>query len=227
LKRSALEEQRAVVPRISRRQIRDAEQRSSPVARERRVIVEQPRRPDRLSDAIAALSRDGYEVAWIESHAAAEPARLAAAAFVICSSLELQHAAYRAQTPSLFIDARDPFTAYPVRRDSLFVISTVVDLDTGRTLTIPELLTERYFRNTRNCGYRGAAAAEIAGAVEEMVAGIHGGWADTDAQARFRNTAADAGMTLAPRVRHIVEWDAGSGFLGDGRLARVQAERAL
>jgi hypothetical protein len=59
-----------------------------------------------------------------------------------------------------------------------------------------------------------------------MIEGVRRGWTDRPAQARFRRAVAEAGAALGARVRHVVEWDAAGGFVGDGRLARVQAERA-
>jgi hypothetical protein len=151
---------------------------------------------------------------------------LASSAFVVCNSADMQQAACERDVPSLRLDARDPFSAYPIRSNSLFTLATAVDLDTGRVLDITDLLTLQYFRNTRNCGYRPTSGAEIAAAVAEMIEGVRHGWRESDAQARFRRAVADAGMTLAAQVRDVREWDAASGFVGNGRLARAQAERA-
>jgi hypothetical protein len=199
------------------------------------AAIEAVHRPERLSDAIALLTARGYQIARLGDGGSGSPADqhpadqhlLAISACVICSSAELQQAAYLTHTPSLRLDARDPLTAYPIRREASFTLATAIDLDTGRTLDMSELLTERYFRNTRNCGYRPTSSSDVAAAVAEMLDGIAGGWHDDTAQVRFRSAAADAGVALGARVRHIAEWDAASGFIGDGRLARVQAERAL
>jgi hypothetical protein len=246
LHRAAAEEQRAIEPRWNRRAIAvappvrlslDDEQRARHLAVDhgvrlshRMVAIETGLRADRLRDAASLLSREGYTLVSIgDSGLPLLVARyvLQASAFVVCRSSELQQAAYETHTPSLRLDARDPFTAYPIRPDGVFTLATVVDLDSGRILPTDELLGERYFRNTRNCGYRASDSAEIAAAVAEMIEGVRGGWTDSDAQVRFREAVAEAGAWLGARVRHIVEWDAASGFVGDGRLARVQAERAL
>lgn len=228
LDRSAREERRAVVPRLDRRLLRAVAEGAAATGGARRIVTIEARGgAARLADAIALLSSEGYEIARIAGPADVDEPQLRASAFVVCSSIDVQHAAYRAQRPSLLIDARDPFTAYPVRHDSLFMLATAIDLDTGRPLAAAALLTEGYFRNTRNCGYRPATAAEIAAAVSEMIDGVRRGWTETGAQARFRTAVADAGAALGSRVRHIAEWDAAGGFVGDGRLARAQAERAL
>jgi hypothetical protein len=246
LRRSTVEEARAIVRRVDRRAIAAAApaavspedlQRACTAAAARGLAAAQPiaaieavHRPERMSDAIALLTSRGYQIAWLGeagSDSQADRSLLAISACVVCSSAEVQHAAYLSQTPSLRLDARDPLTAYPIRREGLFTLATAIDLDTGRALEVPKLLTEPYFRNTRNCGYRPTSGGDIAAAVEEMLDGIARGWSDSPAQARFRTAAADAGVALGARLRHIVEWDAASGFVGDGRLARVQAERAL
>lgn len=245
LDRAAAEERRAVVPRWNRRAMSAApaarlsaveEQQGREAARATGIRVDRPvvagetsPRPDLLADALPLLAREGYDVVPIGDWRAptlVERYILQASAFVVCRSAELQRAAVETHTPSLLVDARDPLTAYPIRRDGLFLLATVIDLDTGDTPAIRDLLTERYFRNTRNCGYRPATAAEIRAAVAEMIEGVRGGWHDSTAQAEFRRAAVAAGAALGRRVRRVLEWDAASGFLGDGRLAQVQAERA-
>lgn len=220
------------------------------------VTVEIRSREDLFSDALDLMRAEGYRIVRIGDGAIGPISRsdvidvtathvgrvfsdppgssadldtflLGASAFVVCATAELQQAAYRTGTPSLRVDARDPFTAYPIRRDGLFALSQVVDLDTGRTLAVGELLTEHYFRNSRNYGYRPSQSQEITAAVREMLRGIRDGWDETIAQALFRRAVADAGAALGSRVRHVREWDAAGGFVGDGRLAASQAEHAL
>jgi hypothetical protein len=41
------------------------------------------------------------------------------------------------------------------------MLKTPIDLDTGRVLAIDDLLTERYFQNLRNYGYRENTAGEL------------------------------------------------------------------
>lgn len=245
LERAAVADERAIVPRWNRRAASIAppvrlssadEARARRLAAEQGIRVDQPmvaveagHRADLFADAERLLSREGYGIVPI-GHRPLDPLVeryvIQASVFVVCRSVELQLAAVETHTPSLRLDARDPFTAYPIRPDGLFTLATVIDLDTGRTLETNELLTERYFRNTRNCGYRGTSAAEITAAVAEMIDGVRNGWRDSAAQTRFRQRVTEAGAALGARVRHLVEWDAAGGFVGDGRLAGVQAERA-
>lgn len=150
---------------------------------------------------------------------------LVLARFAIVGSLALQQLAYLTNTPSLAIDAVDPFTLYPVRANGLLLCATAVELDSGRESHVDEWLTEAYFRNRRDYGYRGVAADELLDAVREMQDGVARGWSDTDAQARFRVQLEEAGRALAPTVSAVAEWGPDDGFIGDGRLARVQAAR--
>src|SRR4030095_13772949 len=99
--------------------------------------------------------------------------------FAVCESVELQHVACLTNTPSLLLNARDPFMGYPVRENGLYTLRKVIDLDDGRVLTLSDLLTESYFRNVRNCGYRSNTPAEIRQAVEEMDDGVNHGWPHT------------------------------------------------
>jgi hypothetical protein len=137
----------------------------------------------------------------------------------------MQQLAYLTNTASLVVNVADPFGAYPIRANGLFMLKTPIDLDTGRVLAIDDLLTERYFQNLRNYGYRENTAGELTAAIEEMHAGLQNGWSDTTSQARFRSRVVDTGTALAAAVPHVAEWGPDEGFIGDGRLARVQAER--
>ncbi len=250
--RCAVDEVLAIAPRVNRLAVRTAAPATLSDADTRQaqrcaaalgltdgqpiVTVETLNRPDLWAPALAVLRDEGFQVVRLPAvvDVAADTADapllarylVARSAFVVCTSSDGQSAADAAGTPSLRLDARDPITAYPIRTHGIYTLATVIDLDTGHALAIPELLTARYFRNSRNCGYRPTGAGEIAAAVTEMIEGVRHGWRDTDAQAQFRRAVADAGVALASQVRDVIEWDAAGGFVGDGRLARVQAERA-
>jgi hypothetical protein len=178
-----------------------------------------------LTDAQAFLTGQGYSIVRVQpATSPVDVVLVGLARFAICGSVELQHVACLTHTPSLLLNARDPFKGYPIRANGLYTIRKVIDLDEGRVLTLSDLLTESYFRNVRNCGYRSNTPAEIRQAVEEMHDSVRGGWRDTEGQARFRARVVEAGSDLASRVAHVAEWGPDSGFIGDGRLARFQAE---
>lgn len=146
--------------------------------------------------------------------------------FLVCDSADAQRMAYLTTTPTLTINATDAFTFYPVRADGVFLMRAAVDLDTGRTLAPAEMLSETFYRNARNYGFLEHAGADVRAAVDEMVDGVRNGWRDTRAQAEYRARVAAAGEALAGRVGHVAKWGPDGSFIGDGRLARVQAERA-
>jgi hypothetical protein len=228
LSRSEAAEQRAIAPLLDRRAIAAARHERPVAPRQPLVTVEVRAREALFSDALDLLRGAGFQVARVgDASHALEPSRLGTSAFVICGSAELQRAAYDTGTPCLRLDARDPFTAYPVRRDCLFTLASAVDLDNGQVLGFRDLLTEHYFRNTRNYGYRPTSRADVVAAVGEMLRGIRDGWTETESQAACRRAIAEAGVALGGRARHIREWNADTGFIGDGRLAAVQAARAL
>src|SRR6185503_10584741 len=165
------------------------------------------------------LAGDAQQNRLLELHV------LLRSAFLICESVEVQRLACLAGTPCLLVNAADAVVSYPVRSSGLFTLKTPVDLDTGELLSVEDMLTERYYRNRRNYGFRETTAVELLAAVREMhdARGRH--TAETAPQARFRARATAAAQGLAARVPQLAEWGADEGFLGDGRLAAVQAER--
>jgi hypothetical protein len=189
------------------------------------VAVEASIDSDALVDARAFLTAQGYSIVHVHSSASpVDVVVVATSRFAVCGSVELQHVACLTNTPSLLLNARDPFKGYPVRANGLYTIAKVIDLDEGRVLTLSDLLTESYFRNVRNCGYRSNTPAEVRQAVEEIHDGVARGWRDSEGQARFRARVVEAGSGLASRVAHLAEWGPDEGFIGDGRLVRFQAD---
>ena len=208
------------------------------------VVIEVLRAFDAWEPAVSWLVREGYEVVRVGR--ATEPIRrqgvidlsspsghvgalelhvLLSARFVMSQSMALQHVAYLTCTPTLRLDATDPFSGYPIRRDGVFTLQTPVDLDTGHALSPLDLLQEGPLRSLRNCGYRATSAAEVLSAVQEMHHGLAVGWDEHPAQAMFRERVVSASAALASRVALVATWGADDGFMGDGRLARCQAER--
>jgi hypothetical protein len=189
------------------------------------VVVDASIDSDALTDAQAFLAGQGYSIVRVQpAWTPLDVFVVSISRFAICASVESQHLACVTGTPSLLLNARDPFKGYPVRGNGLLTIGKVIDLDAGRVLTSSDLLSESYFRNRRNCGYRSNTPAEIRQAVEEMHDGVTRGWRDSEGQARFRARVVEAGSDLASRVAHVAEWGPDEGFIGDGRLARFQAQ---
>ena len=145
--------------------------------------------------------------------------------FLICDTSDAQRTAYLTNTPTLTINATDAYAFYPVRANGIYAVKTAIDLDTGEALSPRDLLSEAYYRNQRNCGFRNTSATDVSAAVTEMVDGLERGWSETAAQASYRELAIQSATAMAPRVRHVAKWGPVDGFIGDGRIARVQAER--
>jgi hypothetical protein len=179
---------------------------------------------DAYEPGLAFLRGQGYRLVRLESDSELNGLVLQMARVVVCDSLSVQRAATLADRPVLLVGAVDVFSGYPVRTHGLYLLRRAVDLDTGRDVPLAERFTEAYYRNLRNCGYRRVAASDVLDAVRELHAGVTNGWSDSEAQARFRARATQAAETLARRVPSVAEWGPDAGFLGDGRLARCQAD---
>ena len=192
------------------------------------VVLQAGLRPDLAAGVERLLTARGYRTVRLDGAASLRLRLfvLCAARFVICTSRDLQQLAYLTNTPSLAVNATDVFSAYPVRRDGVFLLRTALDLESGAVIPPDERLSERHYRNLRNVGYRENTLAELTAAVEEMIAGIEHGWQESDGQSRFRERAVAAGAALAPSVPAVAAWAPEDGFLGDGRLARIQADVA-
>lgn len=221
----------------------------------RLVTFESRTRPDIARAALDFLRREGYTVVRIGDRGeqvssgdgvldlrAVQPrtplfemSLVATSTFLVCESSSLQHLAYVTNTPSLTINAREPFAAYPVRRNGLFALCTPIDLETAQRITFADMLSEPYFRDLRkqeargrrrgSYGYFDNTAEEIIQALREMMAGAAAGWAnETESQVRFRARVVDAGAALAAVSPHVAEWGPDEEFIGDGRLVAFQAD---
>jgi len=206
------------------------------------VAFDVRRNPAALAPAIDWLLTQGYSIVRIGHTEDAMPGRgvldvpssgievdllqrfiVEKARFVVCDSGERQHTASRINTPTLRLNARDPFSAYPVRGNGLFTLGAAVDLDSGRVLSPRELLSESYLRHGRHFALRPNRPAQVLAAVKEMHEGVTAGWREDADQMRVRELVTDAGLLLASRIPLVAEWGPDDGFIGDGRLARWQA----
>jgi hypothetical protein len=161
---------------------------------------------------------------------------VSASAFVVCESVDLQQLAYLTNTPSLIINAKDPFVAYPVRANGLMTLSTAIDLDTAQAITITRHAHPAVFQGPpQTAGPRTEERQprisrqhgdELIDAITEMQAGIAAGrTTESESQSRFRTRVVEAGAALAAVSAHVADWGPDDGFIGDGRLVRFQADR--
>jgi hypothetical protein len=155
-----------------------------------------------------------------------QTALLARARFAVVGSLEWQRRAYATDTPTLFIDAKEPFAPYPIQPHGSLLLATAVDLDSGRALSVDEQLSDVGNRHRRNLGYRRAPVTDVLAALHEQHEVVARGAMEHGAQRRVRDRLVALGRVLAAEVPYLAEWGPDDGFLGDGRLAQVQAERA-
>jgi putative glycosyltransferase (TIGR04372 family) len=199
-------------------------------------------------DAVDSLVADGYRVVRIgdpsmrpvsrrgvidlATHPRRTPAlevlALLRSEFLVCGDAGPHAVSYLTNTPCVIVNASEPVGSFPVRSTGIYIFKKAIDLDTGRQLTLPEMLSHEHYRNLRNTGvfgYRDNTSREIADAVSEMRAGLAHGWTETDGQRRYRELVTDAGIHLAERVRYMHKWGPDEGFLGDGRLADSYARQ--
>ena len=158
-------------------------------------------------------------VVWLRDLAVLQRARL-----MVCESETWQHAAYLTDTPSVRVNAPEPFSAYPVRVNGVFALRRAIDLDTGRTLDPADQLKPAYLRNLRNHGHRDTPPEQVRDAVHEVLAGAAAGWPETPGQQRFRQAVVDAAADAGAAIPALRAWGADAGFVGDGRLARCQVD---
>jgi putative glycosyltransferase (TIGR04372 family) len=185
-------------------------------------------------ESVAMLDTRGFAVVRLQGPASRDsgathgPALdtylLRSCAFLLCDNVDAQQLAYVTNTPTLTVNATDAFMCYPIREHGIYLLKTAIDLDTGRVLTPHDFLSEGYYRNLRNIGYRDNTRDQIRAAVGEMLEGLTHGWRESDAQKRYRTAAVAAGEALATRFQQVARWAPLNGFIGDGRLARIQAE---
>jgi hypothetical protein len=192
------------------------------------------RRDTALAVAAAALQHAGLRVVrigsgpppagaasaadvWMSDFAVLRRARL-----VVCQSAAWQHAAYLTDTPSLRVNAPEPFSAYPVRANGVFTLRQAIDLDSGRVLDPADQLKPSYLRNLRNHGHRDTPPEQVRDAIREMLAGAAEG--ESAAQRAFRDAVVAATPDAVAALPPLRPWGTDDGFIGDGRLARCQAD---
>ena len=167
--------------------------------------------------ALVDLTRISPYDSYLEVHC------LLRSRFLIAGEAGPSGASYLTNTPLLTVNATDPISSFPIRRNGLFVLKKVRDRAAGRLLRLDELLTEEYslnLRNTTRYQYLDNTPEEIAAAVEEMLDDLDHDRAETKEQAEFREAVAAACVMLSPRHAYVRKWGTEDGFIGDGRLAR-------
>jgi putative glycosyltransferase (TIGR04372 family) len=135
---------------------------------------------------------------------------------------------YLTNTPLLTVNATDPISSYPIRREGRFITKRVIDPHAGRYLTLEEIAGEAHLAELRNVTrfrYEENTPEEIRLAAMEMVDVVTVGETPSAAQLAFQAHAAHAGDELRSRHNYIRKWGSDQGFIGDGLISRFYAER--
>ncbi len=131
-------------------------------------------------------------------------------------------------TPTVLVNTTNPINTYPVRAGSIYILKHVIDRETGRELSLEDLLTEEYlahWRTTRRYRYVDNSSEEIRSAVAEMLENLARPPVESEAQRRYHEGVYRAIQELKGRVSYIRKWGTDDEFLGDGRIARFYADR--
>ena len=131
-------------------------------------------------------------------------------------------------TPTLTLNATDPVSSFPIRRDWLYALKRVVDLETDRMLTLQEMASPVYLgalRDTDRFRFLSHTPEEILEGVQEMVAFLAAPPLESAKQAAYREQVTATANELAKTMRYVRKWGPDDGFLGDGRIASFFAER--
>lgn len=148
--------------------------------------------------------------------------------FLLCSESGPLGVSYFTGTPSLAVNCTDPISAFPVRKDCLYLLKTVIDRRTGERLRLQDLLSERYVRHLRDTTrfqYVENTAEEILAAVREMLELLENAPAETAAQRAYRRLVTEVGEDLRYVSNYVLKWGADEGFMGDGRMVTFACAR--
>lgn len=152
--------------------------------------------------------------------------------FLLASESGPMGAALLTATPTLVTNATDPISSYPVRACDIYLLKHVRERNTGRFLSLEELVSEPSLRNVRNSSmfaYLDNDASEIESATEEILTLVEhcGEVPQTDEQLAFGRLATEAANALATRLKYVRKWGTDEGFLGAGRVGACLASRYL
>jgi putative glycosyltransferase (TIGR04372 family) len=137
---------------------------------------------------------------------------------------------YLTNTPTLTVNATDPISSFPIRRDGMYMLKRVRNRATGEMLTLRDMLTARYLlhlRDTTRFEYVSNAPAEILAAVDEMLQLLAGHAVESERQLEYRQLATSVAEALKSESHYIRKWGTDAGFLGSGRIVRTFVEQYL
>ena len=140
------------------------------------------------------------------------------------------HVVYLTNTPTLVPNCLHPILNYPVRTNDIYALKRVIDLTTGRELTLADMLAEEYILNWKDITryeWIDTSSHEILFSVYEIMDSLNRGPRWTEPQLEYRQLVSYAADALWDRDAGIRKEGPDDGFIGDGRVARWFAERHL
>ncbi len=131
-------------------------------------------------------------------------------------------------TPTLTLNATDPVSSFPIRRNWLYTLKRVLDLETGQILTLQDMASPAYLQSLRDTDrfrFLSHTPEEVLEGVREMLAFLADPPEESPVQAAYRDLVTATANELATTMRYVRKWGPDDGFLGDGRIAAFFAER--
>ena len=150
--------------------------------------------------------------------------------FLIGCESGLLGVGYLINTPLLNVNATDPVSSYPVRRDGLYILKRVVDRKTESVLSLSDMVKDDYLLNLRNVDryeYIDNTSDEILDVTREMVMSLKTEQKPNSAQKEYRKLISAAADDLKDRRDYVKKWGPEDGFLGDGWIGSAFAEHNL
>jgi putative glycosyltransferase (TIGR04372 family) len=146
--------------------------------------------------------------------------------FIVCGESGPYSVSFLTNTPLLAVNCTDPIGAFPIRRESIYLLKTTIDRATGRRLTGSDLLARERLANLRDptkVEFVENTAEEILDAVEEMLDLLDRGTPESTAQEWYRELVVAAAQATQD-MYYVRKHGPDRGYMGEGRLARSQAE---
>ncbi len=142
--------------------------------------------------------------------------------FLIASESGIRQAAELFGLPTLTVNGVDALNLYPLGRKDLYILKHVLDKQTGRRLSLSDMLTYEYnyaYRDTTRWHYIENTEDEILQAVIEMEDFVNDNCGVTAIQTDFKNAVSEAHTGLWDHCFYVQKWGIDDGFIGDGFMA--------
>lgn len=148
------------------------------------------------------------------------------ATFLFCGESGPFSVSYLTQTPMLAVNCTDPIGTFPIRKESIYMMKSVVERATGEAITGSRLFTRghlEHLRDTLRYRFLENTPEELLAAAAEMIELLETAPPQAAAQAWYRDLV-HASAAANRDLYYVRKHGPDEGYMGDGRLARVQAE---